>query len=134
MAVQLEIHDIKNSLYIAMVGSCTLLRRTRPNHSMQNAKAEVFLYGGYSVLFEFYIHLLHTRGLWRQAWKNRVLPVATILLFMLCTAHLVSLLACTALLDRAEVADPEDIDLVNQSPNTESISVRATNAIYVTRK
>ncbi|KAF8145943.1 hypothetical protein K438DRAFT_2028547 [Mycena galopus ATCC 62051] len=112
MAAQWEIQDIKNSLYIAM--------------------AEVFLYEGYAVLFGFYIHLLHTRGLWRQAWRNRVLPVATILLFILCTAHLASLLACTALLDQAEVTDSEYIDLVNQSPSTVSISIRATNAIYVT--
>jgi len=112
MAAQWEIQDIKNSLYIAM--------------------AEVFLYGGYTVLFGFYIHLLHTRGLWRQAWRNHVLPIATILLFILCTAHLTSLLACTALLDRAELTDSKYIDLVNQSPSTESISIRTTNSIYVT--
>ncbi|KAF8136851.1 hypothetical protein K438DRAFT_1947190 [Mycena galopus ATCC 62051] len=125
MTVQLEIRDIKNRLYIAM--------------------AEVFLYGGYVVIFGFYIHVLHTRGLWRQAWRNCVLPGATILLFILCTAHLASLLVSTVLLDRAEeagladleVASAENMDLVYEALVTEAlitaaISIRVTNAIYVT--
>ncbi|KAJ7433120.1 hypothetical protein B0H11DRAFT_2259717 [Mycena galericulata] len=45
--------------------------------------AEIFLYGAYAVMFGFYIHVIRTRG----TFNNRFLTVATIALFILCTAH-----------------------------------------------
>ncbi|KAF8177384.1 hypothetical protein K438DRAFT_61216 [Mycena galopus ATCC 62051] len=91
--------EIENSLYIAM--------------------SEVFLYGVYTVMFGFYIHVLYTRGM----GKNHVLPAATIVMFGLCTAHVVCLLASTVLYDRGFTKpDLLAYDTVSQ----------ATNAIYVT--
>ncbi|KAJ7917418.1 hypothetical protein B0H13DRAFT_1870291 [Mycena leptocephala] len=81
---------------------------------IQRGKAETFLYdshssfrrrpegplnmfpGAYAVMFGFYIHVLHTRGI----PKTRFLPVATISLFILCTAHLALLLASTTIFDQ----------------------------------
>ncbi|KAF8148342.1 hypothetical protein K438DRAFT_1989251 [Mycena galopus ATCC 62051] len=65
--------------------------------------AEAFLYGAYTVMFGFYVHILYTR----RIPKNRFLSVATISLFMLCTVHLALLLAGTVVLDqRNNLGDP----------------------------
>lgn len=48
--------------------------------------------GGYLIMFVFYVHVLHKRGLGR----NRFLAKATIALFFLCTTHCVLVLAAAA--------------------------------------
>ncbi|KAJ6574199.1 hypothetical protein B0H19DRAFT_1230263, partial [Mycena capillaripes] len=89
------------------------------------AMAEACLYGAYAVMFGFYIHVLHTRGI----PTTRFLPLATISLFILCTVHLALLLAGTMVLDPTDettvvgVGDPSY--LVFQLNF-------ATNLIYVT--
>ncbi|KAJ7813325.1 hypothetical protein B0H13DRAFT_2382581 [Mycena leptocephala] len=89
------------------------------NIDLYIAMAEAFLYGAYAVMFGFYIHVLHTRGI----PKTRFLPVATISLFILCTAHLALLLAGTTVLDQTDETYPSY--LVSQLNF-------ATNVIYVT--
>ncbi|KAF8177405.1 hypothetical protein K438DRAFT_1978695 [Mycena galopus ATCC 62051] len=81
---------------------------------------EVFLYGAYAVMFGFYIHVLHTRGM----AKNRILPAVTIILFILCTTHVACVLASTVLYNRAFTGQEDVL--------TYYAVVRATNVIYVT--
>ncbi|KAJ7644839.1 hypothetical protein FB45DRAFT_1053491 [Roridomyces roridus] len=54
--------------------------------------AEAMLYGAYTILFAFYVHILYTRP---GMSKNRFLNYATISLFILSTVHFVLLLATT---------------------------------------
>ncbi|KAF8132245.1 hypothetical protein K438DRAFT_1884811 [Mycena galopus ATCC 62051] len=72
-------------------------------------------------MFGFYMHVLYTRGM----GKHRVLPVAIILLFILCTAHVAFLLASTVVLDQGltsgRIAPPIVVTLL-----------KVTNAIYIT--
>ncbi|KAF8156477.1 hypothetical protein K438DRAFT_1986738 [Mycena galopus ATCC 62051] len=103
LAGPLKIEDIENSMYIAM--------------------AEVFLYGVYAVMFGFYVHVLSTQGM----GKNRALPVATILLFILCTAHLGLLLASTVFYNHALTSKPT----LKHGREPDPV-LQATNAIYVT--
>ncbi|KAF7339201.1 hypothetical protein MVEN_01997500 [Mycena venus] len=56
------------------------------------AAAETFLYGAYLVMIALYVHFLRKRGL----GQNRLLASATIVLFVLCTAHWVLVLAVIA--------------------------------------
>ncbi|KAJ7200326.1 hypothetical protein GGX14DRAFT_466645 [Mycena pura] len=68
------------------------------NIDLYIAMCEAFLYGAYAVMFGFYIHVLHTRGI----PKTRFLPVATILLFILCTVHMTLLVASIAVRDQTD--------------------------------
>ncbi|KAJ6505325.1 hypothetical protein C8R45DRAFT_1209103 [Mycena sanguinolenta] len=100
-----KIDDIQTGLYIAM--------------------AEVFLYGIYAALFGFYIHVVHTRGI----AKNRFLSLATILLFLLCTAHLALVIASSVILDWSDQA----ASVGGDSPSRIVYRLNfATNPIYVT--
>ncbi|KAF8156466.1 hypothetical protein K438DRAFT_349675 [Mycena galopus ATCC 62051] len=90
---------------------------------MYIAMAEVFLYGVYTVMFGFYVHVLSTQGM----GKNRALPVATILLFILCTAHLGLLLASTVFYNHALTSKPT----LKHGREPDPV-LQATNAIYVT--
>ncbi|KAF8148337.1 hypothetical protein K438DRAFT_1989247 [Mycena galopus ATCC 62051] len=87
------------------------------------AMAEAFLYGAYTVMFGFFIYILHTR----RVPQNRFLAVATILLFIFCTAHLDLLLATTAALDRTAETS------ANGNPSYLVLQLNfAENVIYVT--
>ncbi|KAF8148353.1 hypothetical protein K438DRAFT_2027528 [Mycena galopus ATCC 62051] len=87
------------------------------------AMAETFLYGAYTVMFGFYISILHTR----RVPQNRFLAAATILLFIFCTAHLGLLLATTAVLDRTAETS------ANGNPSYLVLQLNfAENVIYVT--
>ncbi|KAJ7331549.1 hypothetical protein DFH08DRAFT_309664 [Mycena albidolilacea] len=76
------------------------------------------------------MHILHTRGM----PKNRFLNLATISLFIVCTAHLALLLASISLLNQnneaaaVNLAPPFSGSKFNAALNLN----RATNAIYVT--
>lgn len=83
--------------------------------------------GAYAVMFGFYIHVLHTRGI----PKTRFLPVATISLFILCTAHLALLLAGTTVLDQTD--ETSVIGAGDPSYLVSQLNF-ATNVIYVTNK
>ncbi|KAJ7732922.1 hypothetical protein DFH07DRAFT_990507 [Mycena maculata] len=78
---------------------------------------EMFLYGIYLVLFGFYLHILHTRGI----SNNRFLTIATISLFMLGTSHF-ALLAADALGIESEDSTAEIFSALNA----------AANGVYVT--
>ncbi|KAJ6482014.1 hypothetical protein C8R45DRAFT_1100403 [Mycena sanguinolenta] len=81
--------------------------------------------GAYAVMFGFYIHILHTRGI----PKTRFLPLATISLFILCTAHLALLLAGTTVLDQTD----ETAVVGAGDPSYLVFQLNfATNVIYVT--
>ncbi|KAJ7827264.1 hypothetical protein B0H14DRAFT_1233768 [Mycena olivaceomarginata] len=93
------------------------------------AMGEVFLYGAYAVIFGFYIHVLHTRGM----PKNRFLNAATISLFIVCTAHLALLLATISSQNQDDEAYAvESAALFDRFQMTALNLNRATNAIYIT--
>jgi len=82
---------------------------------------EVFLYGVYATLFGFYLHVLRKHGIMR----NRFLTVATISLFLLCTAH------CALLLATTEIASVNSATALYRDEVYISLT-QAANAIYVT--
>ncbi|KAJ7252917.1 hypothetical protein C8J57DRAFT_1722675 [Mycena rebaudengoi] len=91
--------------------------------------AEVFLYGAYVVMFGLYLNVLRSRGI----AKNRGLTVATILLFIFCTAHCILQIATSTLYNRLESRSIGNSEtLFNQTFKDYSSVAIATNAVYVT--
>ncbi|KAJ7894301.1 hypothetical protein B0H14DRAFT_3854400 [Mycena olivaceomarginata] len=91
--------------------------------------AEVFLYGAYVVMFGLYLKVLRSRGI----AKNRGLTVATILLFIFCTAHCTLQIATSTLYNRLESRSIGNSEtLFNQTFKDYSSVAIATNAVYVT--
>ncbi|KAJ7716464.1 hypothetical protein B0H16DRAFT_1801443 [Mycena metata] len=93
--------------------------------------AEVFLYGAYVVMFGLYLKVLRSGGI----AKNRGLTVATILLFILCTAHCALQISTSTLYNQAESRSIGNSEaLFDQTFKDYSSVVIATNAVYVTSK
>ncbi|KAJ6606122.1 hypothetical protein DFH09DRAFT_1119346 [Mycena vulgaris] len=91
--------------------------------------AEVFLYGAYLVMFGFYLNVLRARGV----AKNRSLTVATVLLFVFCTAHCALQITTTTLYNRLESTSLGDSKPVfDRTFKDYSALAIATNAVYVT--
>ncbi|KAJ7763709.1 hypothetical protein B0H16DRAFT_454906 [Mycena metata] len=91
--------------------------------------AEVFLYGAYVVMFGLYLKVLRSGGI----AKNRGLTVATILLFILCTAHCALQISTSTLYNQAESRSIGNSEaLFDQTFKDYSSVVIATNAVYVT--
>ncbi|KAJ7767663.1 hypothetical protein B0H16DRAFT_334878 [Mycena metata] len=91
--------------------------------------AEVFLYGAYVVMFGVYVKVLCSGGI----AKNRGITVATILLFIFCTAHCVLQIATSTLYNQLESRSIGDSEtLFNQTFKQYSSAVIATNAVYIT--
>ncbi|KAJ7732921.1 hypothetical protein DFH07DRAFT_968195 [Mycena maculata] len=87
---------------------------------------EVLLYGAYAAMFGFYLHILRGRGI----SNNRFLTVATICLFVLCTAHLALLAATTVFLNQFH-----ETSVGEESTSSLEISAslnRAATTVYVT--
>ncbi|KAJ7191966.1 hypothetical protein GGX14DRAFT_578552 [Mycena pura] len=94
---------------------------------------EVFFYGGYAVMFGYYLHVLHARGI----SKNRFLTVATISLFVLCSALLALLAAESAVYTQISknligVSSVASLDRAENSLPLYATLDRAANAIYIT--
>ncbi|KAJ7813979.1 hypothetical protein B0H13DRAFT_2382011 [Mycena leptocephala] len=90
--------------------------------------AEVFLYGAYAILFGFYLYILRTRG----AANRRFLTVATISLFILCTAHCAFVLA-SVIFDNMALATAIYSPSGGEPLSGHSVEWnRAANAVYVT--
>ncbi|KAJ7765913.1 hypothetical protein DFH07DRAFT_770053 [Mycena maculata] len=89
--------------------------------------AEVFLYGIYTVLFGFYLHVLHTRGI----PNNRFLTVATISLFLLCSTHLALLAASTVLNNQFLEGVAIELYLAGDKTSSNNLGVALTT-VYVT--
>ncbi|KAJ7464288.1 hypothetical protein B0H11DRAFT_2240685 [Mycena galericulata] len=96
--------------------------------------AELNVPGAYAVIFGFYIHIIRTRGI----FNNRFLTVATISLFILCTAHCALLWADIIFYDAMWEADLKS-DIVSWEPSSvpSSVSIytalnRAANTVYIT--
>ncbi|KAJ7154354.1 hypothetical protein C8R43DRAFT_440543 [Mycena crocata] len=94
--------------------------------------AEGILYGAYAVLFGCYLHVLRTRRIWSTHRSNQFLAVATITLFILCTAHLALLLACIPLRIRADEAFALGGEPQSHACYIEFEMNRTMNVMYVT--
>ncbi|KAJ7122075.1 hypothetical protein C8R44DRAFT_785611 [Mycena epipterygia] len=93
--------------------------------------AEVFLYGAYFVMFGFYLNVLRTRGV----AKNRNLTVATVFLFIFCTAHCALQITTTTLYNRLVSTSLGDSEPVfDRTFKDYSALAIATNAVYITSK
>ncbi|KAJ7840873.1 hypothetical protein B0H13DRAFT_2365986 [Mycena leptocephala] len=91
--------------------------------------AEVFLYGAYVIMFGLYLNVLRSRGI----TKNRGLTVATILLFIFCTADCTLQIATSTLYNRLESRSIGNSEAsFNQTFKDYSSVAIATNAVYVT--
>ncbi|KAJ7692533.1 hypothetical protein B0H17DRAFT_1330720 [Mycena rosella] len=96
------------------------------------AATEVFLYGTYSVMFALYLHILRTRGM----ANLRFLTAATIVLFILSTAHCALQLATTIFGDRllpalrGQDGDTQSYAYANEDKLCVSLDL-ATNGVAV---
>ncbi|KAJ7464284.1 hypothetical protein B0H11DRAFT_2051974 [Mycena galericulata] len=93
------------------------------------ADGELNIAGAYAVMFGFYIHVIRTRGM----FNNCFLTVATISLFVLCTAHCALLLADTIFYGRVQEVSIdgtilEDFRLIS----IYTALNRAANIVYIT--
>jgi len=85
---------------------------------------EVLLYGAYLTMFGFYLHVLRKHGV----MNNRFLTIATIALFLLCTAHCALQLAITKVANTIAASPKLPLQAVQLSVALN----RASNTIYVT--
>ncbi|KAF7353477.1 hypothetical protein MSAN_01537300 [Mycena sanguinolenta] len=103
------------------------------------AAGETLLYGAYLVMMVLYVQVLRERGL----GKNRLLPLATIALFVLCTAHCILVLVVVVHATRSAVDTGSLASLAGQDsvpahgeqlliPERTTMLSLAANVIYVT--
>ncbi|KAF8180456.1 hypothetical protein K438DRAFT_1976645 [Mycena galopus ATCC 62051] len=97
------------------------------------AAVETFLYGAYLILIAFYVNVLRIRGL----GQNRLLASATMVLFVLCTAHCALVVAVVAVNSNVsigimgEMLGDTSSEALQLEPTEDGLSL-AANVVYVT--
>ncbi|KAJ7615322.1 hypothetical protein FB45DRAFT_1107869 [Roridomyces roridus] len=90
---------------------------------------EMLFYGGYVVLFGFYANILYQKGGLRP---QRFLHIATIILFVLSTAHFALLLSSSAIYNHANIAVLAGLPLDLRDKKIGGKITEAAIGIYVT--
>jgi hypothetical protein len=117
---------------------CSMTYSKRPRYfstvntlfCVSRSHAEINSPGAYAILFGFYLYILRTRG----AANRRFLTVATISLFILCTAHCAFVLA-SVIFDNMALATAIYSPSGGEPLSGHSVEWnRAANAVYVTSK